>query len=207
LSRTPVVNDLPIVCSGGFSAIWLDRAAYEQTEAVAVEAALTSALAASPIVGVSDRYALFDLRTYCAQFHATVGPDTAARLSDEVLRPVYALWQHGARLITVLRASRGERVVRVPGELSLFNAGDSGRQVTVSFTLTSVDPTGSTLGITWPDGSDQTVSLDEAVTKTLVLGAGPNLVEFHAAVDPALVEFVLTDLYAVDPDLLASPAS
>jgi hypothetical protein len=202
--QQPVDRVLPILCRAGFAAIWLDRAAYESGQAQPIEDALSAALGTQPTVGDSDRFAVFDLQPTCAALEAETGTATTATQVDEVMRPVWVRFGRGTFPAIVAQTLTDQHRLHPPGEIALVNDGNDGRQVTVTFTLGDVAPTGSTLDVLWPDGLMQTMSSGQSSSRTIALPTGSSSIQFltHGGAPP-VDHFFITGPTAVDPDLLA----
>ena len=156
--QQPVDRVLPILCRAGFSAIWLDRAAYEAGQAQPIEDSLSATLKSQPTVGDADRFAVFDLQSRCAALADEAGATTTATQADEVMRPVWVRFGRGTYPAVVAQTLSDQHRLRPPGQVSLVNDGSDGRQVTVSFTLGEIGPAGALIDVVWPDGVQQSMS-------------------------------------------------
>ena len=194
---------LPLLCLAQFSAVWVDRASYGSETAASVTSDLGLALAVTPMVDATDRYEVFDLRPYCASFQAGLDAATLARLQDQILRPIWYDWDKGA---LPARIPEGTiiRDVRLPAQLTLNNAGDSARPITVSFTVAAIYPVAGSIDVVWPDGTTQTAAQGDQVTRTVNLDSGKSTIRFAPnQTTPTVNQFLMSDFYALDADLLA----
>jgi phosphoglycerol transferase len=194
---------LPLLCLAQFSAVWVDRASYGSVTAASVTSDLGAALAVAPMVDATDRYEVFDLRPYCATFQAGLDEGALGRLQDQILRPIWYDWDKGA---LPARIPEGTiiRDVRLPAQLSLTNAGDGARPITVSFTVAAIYPTAGSIDVVWPDGTTQTAAQGDQVTRTVNLDSGKSTIRFTPdQATPTVNQFLMSDFYALDADLLA----
>lgn len=194
---------LPLLCFAQFSAVWVDRASYGSDTAASVTSDLRATLAVTPMADATDRYEVFDIRPYCASFQAGLDAGTLGRLQDQILRPIWYDWDKGA---LPARIPEGTiiRDVRLPAQLSLNNAGDSARLITVSFTVAAIYPVAGSIDVLWPDGSTEIAAQGDRVTRTINLDSGRSTIRFTPdQTTPTVNQFLMSDFYALDADLLA----
>ncbi len=199
----PAAQVLPLLCLAQFSAIWLDRASYGTQDAALAETGLVSALAQQPVVNESGRFAVFDIRPYCDRLRSGMDPTTVDRLQGELMAPIWTHWDRGA---LPARVPEGIviRDVRLPAQLSLVNAGDANRPVTVSFNLAAVYGSQGLVQVEWPDGVTEAFGQGSRATRTIELAPGQNVITFSdGGGTQRAAQFLMSDFYAVDPDLLA----
>ena len=195
---------LPLLCLAQFSAVWVDRASYGSVTAASVTSDLRAALAVAPLVDATDRYEVFDLRPYCATFQAGLDAATLARLQDEILRPIWYDWDKGA-LPARIPDETIIRDVRLPAQLTLTNAGDGTRPVTVSFTVAAMYPVAGSIDVLWPDGSTEIAAQGDRVTRTINLDSGKSTIRFVPdPTTPTVNQFLMSDFYALGADLLSA---
>ena len=193
---------LPLLCLAQFSAVWGDRASYGSATAASGTSDLGAALAISPMVDATDRYEVFDLRPYCATFQAGLDVATLARLQDQILRPIWYDWDKGA---LPARIPEGTiiRDVRLPAQLSLTDAGDGARPITISLVISAIYPSAGSIDVVWPDGTTQTAAQGDRVTRTINLDNGKSAIRFTPdQATPTVNQFLMSDFYALDADLL-----
>jgi hypothetical protein len=195
----PITQALPMLCLAGFSAVWLDRQAYEEGTSEAVESELQTSLNVTPLLGVNDRFVVYDMQQYCTNQAAATDPGTLATWRDELMRPVWVRWGSGVQPISPVDVAMSRRRLRVPSKVNLFNAGDGGRNIVVSFRLDKIDPAGATFQVVWPDGTVRDVALGETVTQTLALAAGSNPLTFRET-GPIPGIPIIANFWAVDSD-------
>lgn len=206
----PPSTVLPLIAGAGFSAVWVDRAAYAE-RAASTEVALQATLGPPSLESADQRHAVYDIRAYAAGISQQVGEQQWAALGAALLSPVWARWQAGVEPgqvdgCHIARGSTGR------ARLALVNDGPTDRQVVISFELSTARGPRAQVDAHWPDGSVERLSTSDQplnVRRTLTLSSGTNVVELLADA-PQLAAFGgdvlrlrISDLWVLEPEWLA----
>jgi phosphoglycerol transferase len=211
----PVRSTLPLIAVAGFSAVWIDRFAYEDGGA-GVEAQLQSLLGTESVIRSSDRWVVLDIRDYAAALRQSLDEKRWTSLREATRSPIWVRWRSG-----VVRGfpEEGRMVRGATGDVMLGLVNDTleGRNVTVSLTLATAHGPTSRVAVHWPDGTAETIVTSNdpvPVERTLELQPGENRVHLRtdapviaAFGDRDVLRLRISDLWAVDASLLEiSPA-
>ena len=151
----------------GFTAIWVDRLAYQDGAGKLIDS-LASSRAKRLDLG-SHRYAVLDIRDVATGLKASFGEAEFSRRSAALLgSPVTAEWKHGFYDVERTPEARPFRWVQKESEIELRNTGNAILDACVSFFIGSP--------------SEGAVRVE---------GAGP-VKEFRVSSDPQLVQLSLT---------------
>jgi hypothetical protein len=206
----PISGALPIIALAGFSAVWVDRLAYED-EPAALERSLRLFTASEPLVSADQRFAVFDIRAYAGVLRQEAGEDRWSELQQMLTSPIRPSWREGAQRGFVDDQGRISRGATGRVELALLSRMEASRRVVVSFTLATAHGPPSRVDVRWPDGASETLVTSNAgllVVRTLAIAPGENVIELTTD-GPQLAFFGgdvlrmrITDLWVMDSGLL-----